>query len=370
MEHAGAIRKTEPIENEPHKGWNMEEELISVIVAIYNIEDFVEKCVQSVQNQDYQNLEIILVDDGAADRSGEICDAYAGRDKRIRVYHNSNHGLSHARNFGIDHSHGGYLVFVDGDDWLHPQMISILYYMVKKYGADMASCGFERVNSNFDQIRYAYEDLEPRILSGGEACKDVWITYVMAWNKLYKRDIFDDIRYPDGRIHEDEFVIHKIFYKCGRICSLKTPLYFYTQRGSSIINNITDKSMEDGLDALRERVIFAEKNWSTVLTRAIEQYFDFCIARYCMIMDGQVSANEKWTGRLLESARTLRDEYPEISIDKHYELFLRRPELYMRKRKWNRWIRSVISGAAGRLRRFQCCRRVKNFLLREGHRHE
>ena len=201
-------------------------ELISIIVPIYNVEKYLDRCIKSIINQSYNNLEIILVDDGSPDRCGEMCDEWAKIDKRIIVVHKENGGLSDARNAGIDIAKGNYLSFIDSDDYVHKDFIKVLYELCIKYNSDISMCGAfetskdENCNFNLQQgnecVKYSKTILER---------KDN--IYCVAWNKLYKKEVFKYIRYPKGKLHEDVAVINKILYYSNKIAITDLRLYFY-----------------------------------------------------------------------------------------------------------------------------------------------
>ena len=214
------------------------EKLISVIVPVYNVEEYVEKCVLSIINQTYKNLEIILVDDGSTDNSGKICDEIAIKDNRIKVIHKKNGGLSDARNVGIDIAKGDYLGFVDSDDYIDPDMYSILLNNMNLTFSDISTCG--RVIVNNESYKIEYTDNITKCLTNNEAIKDLFVennfVYHAAWDKLYKRELFDKIRFPVGRLFEDAAIMYRIFELAKKIVSTKKQLYYYVQRQGSISN--------------------------------------------------------------------------------------------------------------------------------------
>ena len=228
-------------------------ELISIVVPVYNVD----KCIESIINQSYSNLEIILVDDGSKDSSGIMCDSYILKDKRIKVIHKENGGLSDARNVGIDKAKGEYIVFIDSDDWIDEKMIEILYNIIKKNNSDISICDYFLAYN--EEIQTQKEDIEIINLSNIEALKkiydkDLGVCMIVAWNKLYKRNLFkDDIRYPYGKIHEDEFTTYKLLYKAEKISYTKQKMYYYRQRENSITSSFNKKRL-DCLEAFDERV--------------------------------------------------------------------------------------------------------------------
>ncbi len=240
------------------------EDLITVIVPIYNVEDYLDRCVKTICQQTYKNLEIILVDDGSPDRCGQMCDDYARQDERIKVIHKPNGGLSDARNAGIEIATGEYLVFVDSDDYIHQEMIGRLYNALKVYRADLAVCGYEEVTEEQEADVTRPMKGEEEILVGDEDKKrhlfgPDFIAFHVAWNKLYKRSMFAQERYPKGKIHEDEFVTYKLVDRAERIVYLKENYYFYVQRNQSIMQIGFSQKRLHRLEAYQEKLeYFAE----------------------------------------------------------------------------------------------------------------
>lgn len=237
--------------------------MISIIVPIYKVEKYLKKCIDSIINQTYKNLEIILVDDGSPDGCGSICDSYSLLDKRIKVIHKENGGLSDARNTGINIARGEYLAFVDSDDFIHPQMIEILYNVVTEQKADIGICDFREVNEDGQYVQDAINaDTEIVCYEGWDIMKQLQqknLITVVAWNKLYRASLFENIRYPRGHVHEDEFVIHRILNKCVKTAYTNNKLYFYRKRPESIMADIDIDKMLDATDAYEDRITFLEK---------------------------------------------------------------------------------------------------------------
>lgn len=219
------------------------EELISVVVPVYNVEDYIHKCVDSIINQTYRNLEIILVDDGSTDNSGRICDEYAEIDERIKVIHKENGGLSDARNAGIDISKGDYLGFVDSDDYIDADMYRILMNNMKNADADISTC--VRIMYTGDDSIPLCEENTTVCLNSYDAIKDLFtknrFVYPMAWDKLYKREMFSNIRFPVGRLYEDAAVMYHIFEKADKIVATEKQMYYYVKRQGSITSSLYSK---------------------------------------------------------------------------------------------------------------------------------
>lgn len=207
---------------------------ISIIVPVYNVEQYLEKCVDSILNQTFKDFELILVDDGSPDNSGAICDQYAEKDSRVRVIHKENGGLSDARNAGIEAARGKYLGFIDSDDYIADDMYELLYNNIIEENADLSICGIYDV----------YKENAPKILpefrkvcTKGEMIKmilEAKLVSVHAVNKLYKRDIFKTIRYPVGIITEDAAIIFQVLDRCKKIIVDTNQKYFYFHRDESI----------------------------------------------------------------------------------------------------------------------------------------
>ncbi|MFQ6803468.1 MAG: glycosyltransferase family 2 protein [Lachnospiraceae bacterium] len=220
-------------------------ELISVIVPVYNVKEYLEECIRSIINQTYEDLEIILVDDGSTDGSSEICDEYAARDKRIRIIHKENGGLSSARNVGINHANGLYISFVDSDDWLELDFYKILYEAIKATNADIAACG-RYLASESGKLKMHCSD-EQRIYSRKEALKEIFqlgSIDVAAWDKLYHRSVIEEIRFPEGEINEDTAVIYEVFNNVKKLVHVGCPLYNYRVRIGSITKSGYSKKFD------------------------------------------------------------------------------------------------------------------------------
>lgn len=239
------------------------DELLSVIVPVYKVEAYLDACVASILGQTYRNLELILVDDGSPDNSGAMCDAWARRDQRVRVIHQENQGLSGARNTGIEHCRGRWIAFADSDDVLHPQMLESLYRAIRQTAPAKIACArFEKgqvPSKSWSTTRYRAE--KPECLEGTALwnffyTNELNTQMVVAWNKLYDRELFARMRYPLGRIHEDEFLTYRLLYQAGTVAWVDQPLYFYRQRAGSIMSTESTKAVLDAMDAFVERAAF------------------------------------------------------------------------------------------------------------------
>lgn len=252
--------------------------LISVIVPVYQVESYLDRCICSIVEQTYENLEILLVDDGSTDRSGEICDVWAERDSRIRVIHKENGGLSDARNTGMAEATGELLGFVDSDDWIEANMYQLLYTRLAESDSDMAACG----------VIMDYEDGCPsRMLTGpGEMVLDtedaLWglIAYTRiqqpVWYKLYKTEQIKDIPFPAGKCHEDAFWTYQAIARAKKVCVFDTPCYHYLQRGGSIMGSKFSLKRLDALEAELEMLRFVEEKYPHLLPQSVvEAYYGY-----------------------------------------------------------------------------------------------
>lgn len=245
----------------------MDSSLISLIVPVYQVEDYLEDCIKSLLVQTYKNIEILLIDDGSPDGCGRICDAYAGKDARIRVVHQENRGLSGARNAGIRLAKGEYIAFIDSDDLISPEYVEILYDMIHRNHAEIAVCDYARVRKELDQTTSAspQEICLPsrQMLLEWHGKRKRFETVV--WNKLYHRSIFingaSPILFPEGKEHEDVYVSHLLVQNAGKITITSQKLYMYRRRGGSIKNQrITEEKASGNLKAQLARLDFFREN--------------------------------------------------------------------------------------------------------------
>ena len=234
-----------------------EKPLISVIVPVYNVEPYLRKCLDSILNQTYRNLEIIIVDDGSTDDSGKICDEY--HDSRIQVFHTENRGLSAARNLGLDHAAGQYIGFVDSDDWIEPDMYEVLLNKALETGADVVECGVYITSQNKTEEKKRRNS----ILSGADAVGELLQDKLAdnAWNKLYIKQCFLTIRFPEGMIFEDIATTYKVFAAANLVAIVDAVEYHYIRRRGSLSRVHNGKNLLDfwrvhknRYDELKDRV--------------------------------------------------------------------------------------------------------------------
>lgn len=235
-------------------------ELISVIVPIYNVEEYIKKCIDSIINQSYKNIEILLIDDGSTDKSGIICEKYREIDKRIRVIHQSNKGLSNARNVGINKATGNLLSFVDGDDYVDKNYLKELKNNMDICKSDISICNYYRVKDNNIYIPYIFNN--NFICRGKEKYNylegEFTTITTIAWNKLYKKKLFNNLKYPENKIFEDAYIICELLKNANIISYLNKPLYYYVYRSNSIVCNFSEKHF-DKIAAYNKRIAFLTK---------------------------------------------------------------------------------------------------------------
>lgn len=234
---------------------------ISVIVPVYKVEPYLRKCLNSIVNQTYQNLEIILVDDGSPDSCGAICDEYAAGDRRIKVIHQANGGLSAARNVGIDIATGDYIGFVDSDDWIELDMYEYLLSGAQQSEADIAVCGMFEELPDRQNIR-SWQEAETFDTEGGLEQLFLRKKYShSAWDKLYRHALFADVRFPNGRNFEDIATTYRVFEKARTVQLMPEAKYHYLQRSNSIMGDSSLRNRVDSYIAAKEQYLNMKDAW-------------------------------------------------------------------------------------------------------------
>jgi len=263
--------------------------LISVIVPVYKVEPYLHKCVDSIISQTYANLEIILVDDGSPDNCGKICDEYAGRDKRVKVVHKENGGLSDARNTGLDIAKGSFVAFIDSDDFITVNYAEYLYGLITKYDADISVCNYLPIREDGVAIKskdsliedkfYRKEDF--KALFTAMLYEENLATYDSACTKLYKKILFENIRFPKGKLFEDVRTVPQLLQKAEKVVFGKEKHYFYQIRQDSIsTKNFSNKTF-DLIEATKEMCQFVGNNYEGMEKACARRYASamFCVLR-------------------------------------------------------------------------------------------
>ena len=249
----------------------MNQELVSIIVPIYNVENYLRQCLDSIQNQTYQNFECLLINDGSPDNSADICREYVSKDSRFRYFEKENGGLSDARNYGIRQSKGSYLTFVDSDDWLENDALQLLYDALKKENADIS---IGRYNC-YDESRYQYlfydsnpddslEVIDGKEIIGREGVEEMRNgNWTVAYLKLFKRELLENLPFPLGKIAEDTYWTWKVLLRASRVVYLNSYIYWYRIGLSDTLSNTwSEKRIYDEIEAREEKIsILASLNY-------------------------------------------------------------------------------------------------------------
>lgn len=271
------------------------EPLVSVVIPIFNVEKYLKKCIESVRAQIYKNIEIILIDDGSEDNSPQICDDYQQLDNRIHVIHKINGGLSDARNAGIDVCTGEYIVFVDSDDYIHPYMIKGMLAIALDEETDIVECGVCHVNeNNHADFGIGSIPCRKKILNHDRAIEEV-LDYklgITVWNKLYKSSLFQQIRFPMGRLHEDEFVVPFVIDMCSKYALIDNRYYAYVKRKGSIMDMPFNSNKMDILEAHQSRLEYFSKKYDGKYDMTIKYHFYVACVNLKILMKNQFSKSE------------------------------------------------------------------------------
>lgn len=299
--------------------------LVTVIIPVYNVEKYLKRCIDSIVDQTYESLEIILVDDGSTDRSGRICDSYAAKFKRIRVLHKENGGLSDARNAGIALATGEYLLFVDSDDFIALDAIEFLLDSIVLYGADISTFGYI---AHYGEGANPGSRVPPKnkqsILSNISALERLLYEQdvtTSAWMKLYKREIFSPgVIFPVGKINEDLGTIYKLFSNAEKVVINTTPKYYYCQRENSIMRSGFTKRRMDGLYFAKEQLVYICDKHPELKSAA--QYRLFAEATYITMKMPVIRGSYKYERKAL--ARVIRRHRRAVIFDHKANITIRR----------------------------------------------
>lgn len=251
------------------------DERISVIIPVYKVEAYLEECLDSVVNQTYKNLEVILIDDASPDSCGAICDKYAERDQRVRVIHKEkNCGQASARNTGMELATGGYLFFADSDDWLAENTLEKLYEGLLRYQADCSVGACVTVLEGEDCIQNVQNETvrKERCETAREAMRNVLLTGSAAWNRLYKREMLEELRFPLNRINDDEVFVLRAYERMKRIAFLDCETYFYRKRANSITTSAFSVKMADCVYNSRDNLAFVTEKAPELIPAAEFKY--------------------------------------------------------------------------------------------------
>lgn len=279
---------------------------LSVIVPVYKVEPYLEKCIDSILGQTMADLELILVDDGSPDNCPALCDAAAQKDPRVRVIHQKNGGLSAARNAGLEIARGEWIGFVDSDDYLAPDMYQTLLDRVRADGTKLAICSLVYVDENGTPLPNEPSPItKDEVLSREQVLNRMfgfryWY-YVVVHTRLYHRSLFEGYRFPVGRVHEDEFMAHHLIWNAGSVSLVARGLYFYVQRSGSIMANGFTAKRLDGALAYLDRTEFALEHQLNTLAEMSYKYALEIIAEAIdrKLQDERLTQAREWAQRLL-----------------------------------------------------------------------
>lgn len=299
----------------------MKKPKLSIIVPVYNVEKYIERCIKSILNQTFSDFELIIVNDGSIDNSGVICDKYKKVDARVKVIHKQNGGLSEARNIGLNIAQGDYIAFVDSDDYINRNMYEILYKNTIKYNADIAVCNIEYVNekefiNESSEISIEECIVYDNIQSLNNLYSNENIQFIIAVNKLYRRDIFKKIRYQPGKYHEDEFIIHELLYKSNIIIYCKSKLYYYLQRSGSIMTSSFNTKKLDAIEAMEKRMNFFREKGLIDLEYKTQNMFLYYFFPYYYKTKYELKDNKN----LEEMEKRFKNNYKYLLKNKNYNL--------------------------------------------------
>ncbi len=288
--------------------------LISIIIPVYKVEKYLNQCIESIVHQTYENLEIILVDDGSPDKCPQLCDEWANKDNRIKVIHKQNEGLSAARNSGMQIASGDYIGFVDSDDWISLDMYELLLHEMEKTHSDISACGVKMVWDDGKNKMLTRDGCI--VLNNKQAMRalieETWIKQPV-WYKLYKSKLIKDILFERGKYHEDVYWSYKAIANVNKICIFDTPCYYYRQRPDSIMSSEFSEKKLDSLEAMIERLEFLNINYPELSNEAkVITYF------YCMYLM-QWALKENQNRVALDIINLAKKIEPNIMLPKLYK---------------------------------------------------
>lgn len=294
---------------------------ISVIIPIYNVAGYLDKCFESVINQTYKNIEILLIDDGSTDNSSSKCDSMSQKYSNVKTYHKKNGGLSDARNFGLSKCSGEYIYFLDSDDWIRKDTIEILYNLIIENKAEISECQYEKVNG--ENVKSIDEKTIISTYTGLQASYNLrkyQKNHVVSWNKLYKKSLFDKVKFPYGKCHEDEFTTYKVLLLCNKIVVTSQVLYYYRQTPNSIMNKEYNARRMDIFEAYEESMDFyKEKNLFELQYLTLYNYLDLIFQNYVL---AKYSKNAMLCNKIKKTYFTVLKQNLKLLKCKHLPKFL------------------------------------------------
>ncbi|MFS0821564.1 glycosyltransferase family 2 protein [Bacillus sp. 1P02SD] len=248
---------------------------ISIIVPVYNVESFLQECIESILNQEFKDFELILVNDGSTDRSGNICDEYESKDNRVKVIHKENEGQSSARNRGIDAAKGSFIGFVDSDDWVNKQMFKVLYSNAIEQNADIIACNL-KIFSKDGTSRLYYDNSSDFLYDKRSAMEELYKNEKLTFspcNKIYKKELLTDIRFKEGSILEDMDFAYRIIHQADTIYYSAQALYYYRFNENSTMRKVFSKKRLDEYEIRKDMYLFYQQHYPHIANEVYAEWF-------------------------------------------------------------------------------------------------
>ncbi len=267
---------------------------ISIIVPIYNVEKYLERCVDSLINQTYRDIEIVLVDDGSPDGCPAMCDEFAKADPRIKVVHKQNGGVSSARNAGVDNATGDLIAFVDPDDYVEYDFLEFLYSLMTQNDADISACGVLEVYPS-GKTSMQWDDKTLTVFDRREAMERMCYNegfYITLWDKLYKRELFEGVRFPDGKLFEDTGTTYKIVHNANKIVMCHEPKYYYVMAPNSITTSKFKMSKLDYVEMADNMAEFINTHYDGLESATLRKQMHACFSTLTQLVNSRVRNKE------------------------------------------------------------------------------
>lgn len=281
--------------------------VVSVIVPVYNAEQYLEECIQCILAQSYSDYELILVNDGSTDRSGDICDRYAEQDRRIQVIHKENGGSASARNLGLDCAKGKYIAFVDADDLVHRDFLHTLVGVAEKYYADIVQCEYQVIRDRdvadiTRQMEPGIESICSNIEMMEEFCKkSTYVPTALLWNKLWRAELFKNLRFPEGRGIDDEYLSYQLLYRGNKTVKVEQKPYYYFMSPNSQMRSAPSIKKLDSIEALEQQLQFFQDH-------DLKRCYNMLLYRYYSSVIGGCRLIQRYFPEEEEKLKTLQNK--------------------------------------------------------------
>ncbi len=318
-----------------------EQPLISIIVPVYKVEQYLDRCVESIVNQTYKNLEIILVDDGSPDNCPQMCDAWAEKDERVKVIHKQNGGVSRARNEGMKVALGEFISFVDSDDWVADRFVETLYLVALNNDCDIVECEYIVCDDSNVCVDNTTEKVE--FYTAEETlCHNLCDTMFkdIVWNRLYRKCVAASVDFfPDTR-HEDVFWVYQVLAQSTKSAHISAPMYFYFQRSGSYMNEAYFSGRLVGVDAANQRYEFIKSNFNSLVPIAQSRFIGMCMYHSQQLLKWKIEGYKTYFKDLYDRTKNIGDEWKnQNDISKKQKMWL---GLYLKCPKLTCKIRNLL----------------------------